>query len=247
MNNLGSASGSVSAVSAATAAMLGEHDGPRKAGLDLLSAAPSFLQHATVIKYFPLPELGHTRFYFITCEGVFTVDSMEDDLGNNRSPLSPFFYKAQEVITQSRLVDIQMRRNAELAMIDLAGGSSSEGRIKMDVSAAVPALIRATEDQDADVRAGATHALAAVGPKAKDAVPALIRLLKDPQEGPRNTSCMALGAIGPFAKQALPALREAQNDLRKDVRQFARQAIKKLKGEKLTKRWSRHRPCGRRG
>lgn len=90
----------------------GQHDGPRKAGLDLLSAAPSFLQHAKVTTDFPLPEPGHTRFYFMTREGILTVDSIENDLGNNRSPLSPLFYKAQEVITQSRLAEDERKRSA---------------------------------------------------------------------------------------------------------------------------------------
>jgi hypothetical protein len=30
-------------------------------------------------------------------------------LGNNRLPLSPLFFKAQEVITQARIVDEKMR------------------------------------------------------------------------------------------------------------------------------------------
>lgn len=125
--------------------------------------------------------------------------------------------------------DVQMRRNAELVMIWLAGGY--DGQPKMNIQGAIPALIKATEDGDSEVRAWAAHALAEIGPDAKDAVSALIKLVNDADEGPRNTSCMALGDIGPAAKDALPALQYALNDSSKDVRQFAKQAIEKIQNK----------------
>jgi vesicle coat complex subunit len=125
--------------------------------------------------------------------------------------------------------DVQMRRNAELVLIALAGGY--DGEPKMDIREAIPALIKATDDKDSNVRAWAAHALAEIGPDAKDAVPALIKLLKDSDEGPRNDSCMALGDIGPVAIDALPALRNALNDPSKDVRQFAQRAIDKIQNK----------------
>ncbi len=130
--------------------------------------------------------------------------------------------------------DVQMRRNAELVMIHLAGPYDSKPRI--DIKEALPALLKATEDPDADVRAWAAHAIAEIGPGAKEAIPALIKLLQGQSEGGRNTSCMALGAIGPEAKDALPALRKALDDPSKDVRQFAQAAIKRIElaaGEKI--------------
>jgi HEAT repeat protein len=125
--------------------------------------------------------------------------------------------------------DVQMRRNAELVMIWLAGGY--DGQPKMNIQEAIPALIKATVDGDSDVRAWAAQALAEIGPDVKDPVPALIKLVNDADEGPRNTSCMALGDIGPAAKDALPALRNALNDPSKDVRQFAKQAIEKIQNK----------------
>jgi HEAT repeat protein len=47
-------------------------------------------------------------------------------------------------------------------------------------AAAVPALIAALEDQDAEVRIFAAEALGEIGPEAKEAVPTLIAALKDP-------------------------------------------------------------------
>lgn len=86
---------------------VGEHKGPREASNNFLSAAPEFLSNASLVKSFPLPKEGNTRFYFLTFDGVYAVESKEDDLGNNKSSLSPLFFKAQDVITQLRLWDEQ--------------------------------------------------------------------------------------------------------------------------------------------
>ena len=83
----------------------GEHDGPRSAASQFLSAVPQFLKNAEAASEFPLPRPDHTRFYFVTSNGVFTAEALEDDLGNNREPLSPLFHKAQEVISQIRSTD----------------------------------------------------------------------------------------------------------------------------------------------
>lgn len=87
----------------------GEHQGPRKAGNALLNVAPRFLSHVQHTTEFPLPKAGHTRFYFLTFKGIFTVEQVENDLGNNRLALSPLFHEAHEVISQIRLVDEQMK------------------------------------------------------------------------------------------------------------------------------------------
>jgi len=56
-------------------------------------------------RIFPLPSRGYTTFYFITKSGVLFSTAKESDLENSRSPLSPLFTKAHEVITQARTVD----------------------------------------------------------------------------------------------------------------------------------------------
>jgi HEAT repeat protein len=125
-------------------------------------------------------------------------------------------------------VDVQMRRNAALVLIDLGGGYSVEARTKADTLTALSALIQATRDSDRDVRGWAAHAIAEIGPRAQRAVPALVMLLQDTEEGPRNTACLALGKIGPSAAEALPALQLALNDPRPNVRGFAQRAIEKI-------------------
>jgi HEAT repeat protein len=129
--------------------------------------------------------------------------------------------------------DVQLRRNAALAMIDLAGGFSAEARPPLDIREALPELIRATEDSDSGVRAWAAHAIAAIGTDAAPAIPALLRLLRDPEEGPRNTSCIALGRIGAPATAALPALRQALNDPSSTVRRFAQTAINQIEKKQV--------------
>jgi vesicle coat complex subunit len=121
--------------------------------------------------------------------------------------------------------DVQMKRNAELVIFELAWGYDSK---PMDMRKAIPALIQATEDEDGTVRAWATSALEEIGPDAKAAVPALTKIVDDRHEGCRNHACIALGDIGPAAKDVLPALRKALNDPSKDVRQFAKRAIRKI-------------------
>lgn len=88
---------------------LGPHPGPRKASDELIAASPEFISHAALVKSFPLPSEGNTRFYFLTFDGVYSVEFKENDLGNNKSPLSPLFHKAQDVITQIRIWDEQTK------------------------------------------------------------------------------------------------------------------------------------------
>jgi hypothetical protein len=119
--------------------------------------------------------------------------------------------------------DVQMRRNATLVLIELAGDWT--GKPTVDTRTAIPSLISATEDPDHHVRAWAAHALSEIGPDAKEAVPVLTNMLKDSEEGPRNMSAMALGQIGAAARTALPALREALKDPKEDVRRISKAAI----------------------
>lgn len=51
-----------------------------------------------------MPKVGNTIFYFLTFEGVLSVEVKEDDLGENRHVMSPFFHKGHEVIYQARIV-----------------------------------------------------------------------------------------------------------------------------------------------
>jgi len=95
----------------------GQHEGPRNACKAFLALSQGYLEQASPTKTFPLPKQGYTRFYFLTFQGIHTAEFKEDDLGNNRLPLSPLFHKAHEVITQVRIVD-EKRRSEQPAPPD---------------------------------------------------------------------------------------------------------------------------------
>jgi HEAT repeat protein len=72
--------------------------------------------------------------------------------------------------------------------------------------ALVPALARALEDADDQVRVNAALALYKIGPDAREAVPALIVALRDKENRVRMDAAMTLFRIGPDAREAVPAL-----------------------------------------
>jgi hypothetical protein len=88
---------------------VGQHEGPRRTCLALLAVAPEFLRYAQPTTDFRLPTNGRTRFVFLTFDGAFAAEAAEDDLGNKKSPLSPLFYKAQDVITEARMAEEKTR------------------------------------------------------------------------------------------------------------------------------------------
>jgi HEAT repeat protein len=124
--------------------------------------------------------------------------------------------------------DVNLRKNAALALNVLAGGWYDLSWPKLDIRVAMPALIAALQDNDANVRGWSAQAIGDIGPDAASSVPDLITLLSNADEGSRNSACIALRNIGSAAKQALPALRKALSDPSKDVRRFAALAIESI-------------------
>ncbi len=88
---------------------LGPHAGPHRAAQSLLAASQQFATQTQPTKSYPLPRPSYIRFYLLTGNGALTAEVKEDDLGNNRHPLSPLFYKGQELISAIRVVDQQRR------------------------------------------------------------------------------------------------------------------------------------------
>jgi HEAT repeat protein len=125
--------------------------------------------------------------------------------------------------------NVQLRKNIALALNVLAGNWFDRSKPKMDIRAALPALITALQDSDGNVRAWSAQAIGEIGPDAARAVPALIALLRSEDEGSRNSACIALYGIGPAAKEALPALQKALSDPSPDVRRFAQRAVEKIR------------------
>ena len=53
----------------------------------------------------PLPRPGMIRFYIVKKDDVLTGEFKEEDLGNDRLPLSTLFYKRHELITVIRRIE----------------------------------------------------------------------------------------------------------------------------------------------
>ena len=87
-------------------------------------------------------------------------------------------------------------------------------------SDAVPALIKALQDDNGKTRLSAASVLGEIGP---EAVPALIDALQNGDESLRFSATLVLGDMGPAAKDAVPALVEALRD--RDFFYFAAKSL----------------------
>ena len=128
---------------------------------------------------------------------------------------------SQSQCTNSNIENyIQQLKNGENAAFDALVGCNSK---------VVPALTKALENKDSDVRSNAAVALAQIGTDAKDAVPALITALQDKDSNVRNNASEALGQIGkdaiPALITALPTLITALRDKDSNVRNNAAEAL----------------------
>ncbi len=88
---------------------LGPHAGPQRAAQSFLGAAQQSSRLAQPTTSYPLPKPSYTRFYWLTGNGSLTAEAKEDDLGNDRHPLSPLFYKGHELISEVRAVEQKLR------------------------------------------------------------------------------------------------------------------------------------------
>jgi hypothetical protein len=127
--------------------------------------------------------------------------------------------------------DVQLRRNVAVALGVLAvRWIHDRYPSRIDISAALPALMTALQDSDQHVRVYAALDLGDMGSKAAPAVDRLIEMLGDPDEFVRQSVCSGLGGIGPAAKAALPALWQALVDPSEHVRASAQLAIPSIEG-----------------
>ncbi len=81
----------------------GAHASVAEANARWLESGLTFLPELSEIADPPLPEQGVTQFVAVTPDGLRGASAREDELGSGAHRLSPFFYAAQDVITQIRL------------------------------------------------------------------------------------------------------------------------------------------------
>jgi hypothetical protein len=103
--------------------------------------------------------------------------------------------------------DRSIRSNSVLALSVLSGGWYGSGSLpwKVDIRAALPALIGALHDRDSRTRGIAAQAIGGLGPAGVVAAPELIQMATSSDEGIRNSACIGLRGIGPPAMSVDPS------------------------------------------
>jgi len=80
----------------------GHHKPVASAASAFLEAAARSVNAMQPATEFPLPLPKHTRFFLLSTEGTWTAEAVDQELGNNRQPLSPLFHLGHAVITAVR-------------------------------------------------------------------------------------------------------------------------------------------------
>jgi hypothetical protein len=80
----------------------GEHESVRKTLPQFFAAAEAHRGELAQATSTPLPAEGRVRFYLRTFNGTLTAEAAEEDLGEMRHALSPFFHAGHEVIAAIR-------------------------------------------------------------------------------------------------------------------------------------------------
>jgi len=140
------------------------------------------------------------------------VPALVDTVGDKDATVRAAANEAVSRIGTAEMVEVLLRSgdHEQRAGAALALGmdyeQACEGLITRGPSAeaAVPALIGALADSDAEVRGRAAEALGKFKGKARSAVPGLCARLKDTDSWVRNRACFSLGYIGD--ERAVPAL-----------------------------------------
>lgn len=102
------------------------------------------------------------------------------------------------------------------------------GDIALAAAPAVPALIKATQDEDEQVRRRACEALGTVAQHSPVAAPALIDALVDKSVVVRTAATFALCRLGPHAAEAVSALEQVLDDENRYVRADALYALERI-------------------
>jgi hypothetical protein len=92
--------------------MIGAGEDPEcaKIAKSLLQFSREFDDKLIKVSEYPLPKPDMTRFYVIKPGVILSAEFMDDELGNNKLPLSPLFHKGHELITAIRKVSERKRR-----------------------------------------------------------------------------------------------------------------------------------------
>jgi hypothetical protein len=84
----------------------GEHQPVALAAKSFLGFSVSFENLLSTVTQYPLPAPGMTTFYVVKPGVISGGEFKETDLGYRKLPMSPLFFKGQEVITAIRLLNL---------------------------------------------------------------------------------------------------------------------------------------------
>jgi hypothetical protein len=88
------------------------HENVRKSAQWFIALARKALPFMTLTDAYPQPEPDMVRFYVMTPQGVFTVETDRESLSNPASDLSGLYFSGQEVVTQMREAQEQKAKPA---------------------------------------------------------------------------------------------------------------------------------------
>lgn len=80
------------------------HEPVRKAAKEFVARAKQALPRMERAMSFPLPGDDRVRFYVLTPQGIATVETDRETLGESEGELTDLFYAGQEVVAQMRQV-----------------------------------------------------------------------------------------------------------------------------------------------
>ncbi len=80
------------------------HQSVREVAKKFVTESKNYSSQMQKTNSYPLPAAGNVRFYVLTPEGILTLETSEQELGEQKSTLSPLFNAGQEVITALLLV-----------------------------------------------------------------------------------------------------------------------------------------------
>ncbi|MEW5856513.1 MAG: protein kinase, partial [Cyanobacteriota bacterium] len=144
--------------------------------------------------------------------------SVKEWIGLINSSAQPLILNS-ETLKQEQLNQRIQRLISHLSLPDVEdryAAAEALGKIGIPAQHAVPALIKALEDEDETVRGNAASALGNIGLATKDVIFVLSQALEDEDEFVCDCAAFALGRFGSAAKEAIPVLakrlkRESEN------------------------------------
>ena len=92
----------------------GEYPQVAKVARELLSESEKYKSHFSITENHPYPKPQFTRFYIIKRGSVLTAEFKENDLGNNKLPVSPLFHKGHELISMIRIASEKKKQGEQV-------------------------------------------------------------------------------------------------------------------------------------